>query len=194
MDSKELNPNSSSNSCAPLKVQPSVPSGSASSELEALKQRWPANSAEGQYVRLYGDRESFLKLFNPGRQNELCHPRYVEYIFCGVAPELRVVERVYGRQCLESWIMIQLADLMEFFPSQERLTTQQLEQAAGLIANQFALLKISEFMYFMQRVKAGHYGHFYGRMDLIRLTTALQDFVVFSARTTTRIENQRRLR
>ena len=85
MDNKDLN---NLNSSAPQKVQPSVPSGSASSDLEALKQRWPANSAEGLCVRRYGDRESFLKNFNPGRQNELCHPRYVDFIFCGVAPEL----------------------------------------------------------------------------------------------------------
>ena len=188
MDSKH--PNNSTLRKAPT----SVGTVSASSDLEALKQRWPANSAEGLCLRRYGGRESFLKIFNPGRQNELCHPNYVEYIFCGVAPELGMVERVYGRQCLESWIMIQLADLQEYFPSQERLSTQQLEQAAGLIANQFATLKISEFMYFMQRVKAGHYGHFYGRMDLIRLTAALQDFVGFSARCTTRIQNERRLR
>ncbi|MCR5433402.1 MAG: hypothetical protein K6F20_03290 [Bacteroidaceae bacterium] len=191
MDNKDLN---NLNSSAPQKVQPSVPSGSASSDLEALKQRWPANSAEGLCVRRYGDRESFLKNFNPGRQNELCHPRYVDFIFCGVAPELGVVERAYGRPCLESWLMIQLADLQEFFPSQERLTTQQLEQAAGLIANQFPLMKISEFMYFLQRVKAGHYGHFYGRLDLIHLTAALQDFQAFSARCTRRIQNERRLR
>ncbi len=189
MDSKDLN-----SSRAPQKVQPSVPSASDSSDLEALKQRWPANSAEGLCLRRYGDRERFLRLFNPGRQNELCHPSHLEFIFCGVAPELGMVERVYGRQCLESWLMIQLADLQEYFPSQDRLSTQQLEQAAGLIANQFAMLKISEFMYFMQRVKAGHYGHFYGRMDLIRLTAALQDFVSFSARATTRIQNERRLR
>ena len=191
MDNKDLNNLSSR---APQKVQPSVPSASDSSDLEALKQRWPANSAEGLCLRRYGDRERFLRLFNPGRQNELCHPSHLEFIFCGVAPELGMVERVYGRQCLESWLMIQLADLQEYFPSQERLTTQQLEQAAGLIANQFPLMKISEFMYFLQRVKAGHYGHFYGRMDLIRLTAALQDFVGFSARATTRIQNERRLR
>lgn len=191
MDNKDLN---NLNSSAPQKVQPSVPSASDSSDLEALKQRWPANSAEGLCLRRYGDRERFLRLFNPGRQNELCHPSHLEFIFCGVAPELGMVERVYGRQCLESWLMIQLADLQEYFPSQDRLSTQQLEQAAGLIANQFAMLKISEFMYFMQRVKAGHYGHFYGRMDLIRLTAALQDFVSFSARATTRIQNERRLR
>ena len=191
MDNKDLNNLSSR---APQKVQPSVPSASDSSDLEALKQRWPANSAEGLCLRRYGDRERFLRLFNPGRQNELCHPSHLEFIFCGVAPELGMVERVYGRQCLESWLMIQLADLQEYFPSQDRLSTQQLEQAAGLIANQFAMLKISEFMYFMQRVKAGHYGHFYGRMDLIRLTAALQDFVSFSARATTRIQNERRLR
>lgn len=191
MDNKDLN---NLNSCAPQKVQPSVPSASDSSDLEALKQRWPANSAEGLCLRRYGDRERFLRLFNPGRQNELCHPSHLEFIFCGVAPELGMVERVYGRQCLESWLMIQLADLQEYFPSQDRLSTQQLEQAAGLIANQFAMLKISEFMYFMQCVKAGHYGHFYGRMDLIRLTAALQDFVGFSARATTRIQNERRLR
>lgn len=191
MDNKDLNNLSSR---APQKVQPSVPSASDSSDLEALKQRWPANSAEGLCLRRYGDRERFLRLFNPGRQNELCHPSHLEFIFCGVAPELGMVERVYGRQCLESWLMIQLADLQEYFPSQDRLSTQQLEQAAGLIANQFAMLKISEFMYFMQRVKAGHYGHFYGRMDLIRLTAALQDFVGFSARATTRIQNERRLR
>lgn len=192
MDNKDLNNLNSSR--APQKVQPSVPSASDSSDLEALKQRWPANSAEGLCLRRYGDRERFLRLFNPGRQNELCHPSHLEFIFCGVAPELGMVERVYGRQCLESWLMIQLADLQEYFPSQDRLSTQQLEQAAGLIANQFAMLKISEFMYFMQRVKAGHYGHFYGRMDLIRLTAALQDFVSFSARATTRIQNERRLR
>ena len=191
MDNKDLN---NLNSRAPQKVQPSVPSASDSSDLEALKQRWPANSAEGLCLRRYGDRERFLRLFNPGRQNELCHPSHLEFIFCGVAPELGMVERVYGRQCLESWLMIQLADLQEYFPSQDRLSTQQLEQAAGLIANQFAMLKISEFMYFMQRVKAGHYGHFYGRMDLIRLTAALQDFVSFSARATTRIQNERKLR
>ena len=155
-------------------------------------QQWPANSLEEACLRRYGDRERFMVFFNPDRQNYFCQPRFIDYIFCGVAPEMNVVERAYGRGCLESWLMIQLADLNEWLSPQERFSTRQLEQAAGIIANQFAQLKISEFMYFMQRVKAGHYGHFYGHPDLLRLTAALQEFVKYKMRMTDIIERERK--
>ena len=131
MDNKNLNPGET-------KAPSSVQSVNDRSDLATLKQQWPANSAEGLCLKRYGDREHFLKFFNPGMQNYFCQPRFYDYIFCGGAPELGVVERAYGRPCLESWLMIQLADLFEFFSSQDALTTQQLEQAAGLIANQFS--------------------------------------------------------
>ncbi len=187
MDNKNLNPGET-------KAPSSVQSVNDRSDLATLKQQWPANSAEGLCLKRYGDREHFLKFFNPGMQNYFCQPRFYDYIFCGGAPELGVVERAYGRPCLESWLMIQLADLFEFFSSQDALTTQQLEQAAGLIANQFSRMKISEFMYFLQRVKAGCYGHFYGHPNLLHITVALQDFRNYADRCADAIERERKFR
>ena len=155
-------------------------------------QQWPANSRECQCLQLFGDREAFMIYFNPDRQVEYCQPFWLERIFCGSAPEFVLVWRVYGRGCLESWLMIQLDDLNSYLAPQDRMSTRQIEQAAGVIANQFFYLKVTEFMLFMQRLKAGFYGHFYGRPDLLRLTSALQEFLKYRENVVKAIEREKR--
>lgn len=46
-----------------------------------------------------------------------------------------------------------------------------------MIAIEYPYLKISELLLFFHRFKAGRYGHFYGNVDPLRITTALREFI-----------------
>lgn len=58
----------------------------------------------------------------------------------------------------------------------DKITLHQLTNLAASIYNEYAYLKLSEFMLFFQRFKLGHYGRFYGAVDPIRITEALLEF------------------
>ena len=53
-----------------------------------------------------------------------------------------------------------------------------IEECASVIAAMFGTLKISEVMLFFFLFKGGKYGKFYGAVDPITITCALQEFMV----------------
>lgn len=112
--------------------------------------------------------------FNPAKQIPYC--RNVERCFIGTAPTLKVVEEVYGDRVAESWIAIQIRDLSEFAGCKDKLSTTQIDQIAKVILLNFAYLKVTELMYFFVLFKSGKFGKFYGSVDGLVITEALQDF------------------
>lgn len=122
----------------------------------------------------YGNESEFLTLFNPSKQNEYC--RRLERCFTGGAPSLNLLEIAYSPAVAESWIECQLKDLSEFSGCKEKLTVQQIEQIGQTICLHFGDFKVTELMIFFQRFKAGQYGKFYGAVDGLVVTEALQEF------------------
>ena len=125
-------------------------------------------------VERYGNEASFLSTFNPGNQYIYC--KNIERCFTGPAPTLRIVAEAYKDKIAEGWIAIQIRDLSEFAGCKDKLTTLQIDQIAKVILLNFAYLKVTEMMYFFVLFKSGRFGKFYGAVDGLVITEALQDF------------------
>ena len=73
------------------------------------------------------------------------------------------------------WLTAQLAELSSFSGS-KNMDVRQLRMTAITLATEYPWMKWSEYMLFFYRFKAGRYGKFYGAVDPLVITTAMQDF------------------
>jgi hypothetical protein len=123
--------------------------------------------------------ENFLILFNP--KNQVAYTKDIERCFCGKAPTLARLDVSFGEQISVEWLKIQLFDLFEFSGAKKEGTPEEyanfLQRISTDISAQFSFLKVTEFMYFFQQFKSGKYGKFYGSIDALTVTVALQDFL-----------------
>lgn len=94
----------------------------------------------------------------------------------GTAPTLNVLTHAFGDDAAESWLEIQLTDLSEFSGCKEKLDARQAERLAKVIMTMFGFYKVTELMYFFMLFKSGKFGKFYGIVDGMAITTALQQF------------------
>ena len=58
--------------------------------------------------------------------------------------------------------------------AKNKLDEAQFKQLAQMIRDEFGYLKATEVMLFLWRLKAGHYGEFYGSVDMQRIMRALR--------------------
>lgn len=105
-----------------------------------------------------------------------CTQKNLPRIFTGKAPELFVVCQAFGEGTAEGWIIAQLFDLAAFCGNKEKPTDNQYKEIARVILSQFGHLKVTEMMYFFLLFKAGKFGKFYGAVDGLAITEALQTF------------------
>ena len=140
-------------------------------------------------VKRWPTANDLLLAFNPGKQVECAS--LGDRCYTGMAPTLTEAKKVWGNDIAESWLEIQLYDLSEFAGCKEKMTQAQIVATAQTIILHFSYLKISELMVFFQRLKAGVYGHFYGAVDGMVITEALQSFLRFRAEQVRRIESER---
>lgn len=126
-------------------------------------------------TKTYGSRGDFLKMFNPDSQLKVVAKG--DRCFFGTAPTLCELNITYGCSMAKAWLIPQLFDLSEFCGCKDKLSARQMEQLADIIVQQYASLKITEFMWFFNNFKIGKYGKFYGAVDPLVITTALQDFM-----------------
>ena len=141
-------------------------------------------------VRTYGEARRFLEAFNPSLQGRTMESE--ERTFAGRAPELCVVRAAYGLPTARAWLSIQLNDLSEFSGVKDKLTPEQIGQLADVILGQYWYLKVSEVMYFLQLFKGGRFGRFYGAVDAMAITEAMQQFLKERFRVLERLETARR--
>lgn len=130
-----------------------------------------------QVIERYGSGADFLKTFNPAMQYRYCAD--VGRCFTGHAPSLGLLKQAYGGHIAESWLEIQLRDLSEFSGCKDKLSLRQIEDTAKVIIAEFDYLKVSELMLFFVQFKAGRYGRFYGAVDGLVITQALQEFCAY---------------
>lgn len=100
----------------------------------------------------------------------------VNRCYIGKAPSLKVISEAYGENITETWLEIQLRDLSEFAGCKDKLSIQQIEQIAKVIILEFSFLKATELMHFFILFKSGKFGKFYGAVDGLVITEALQEF------------------
>ena len=125
-------------------------------------------------IEKYGNRQKFMETFNPDCQQLTTMSERKTY--CGTAPALSVVRAAYGNGTAKSWLVIQIEDLSKFAGVRDKMNTRQLEQIAEVILSNWYYLKVTEFMLFINQFKAGRYGRFYGVVDAMAITEALQKF------------------
>ena len=76
-----------------------------------------------------------------------------------------------------TWLIPQLFDLSEYCGCKGKISEEQMQQCATVIATTYHYLTVSELMLFFFRFKAARYGRFYGSVDPLVITSALRDFV-----------------
>ncbi len=128
-----------------------------------------------EIITAYGTRESFLSTFNPDLQRDLCV--HQELCFFGETPTLGQLNVTYGERTAAMWLVPQLYNLSEYCGCKDKLEGNPLKECSIVISSEFSYLKVSEMMLFFHRFKAGKYGHFYGSVDPLVITTALREFL-----------------
>ena len=124
----------------------------------------------------HGDSESFLKTFNPSNQTTFINLS-LERCFIGNAPSLTRVKFAYDEETAIHWLEVQLVDLALTCGIPEKPTIEQATEISRSIIANFGFLKVTELMVFFSRFKGGRYGKFYGCIDLIVVTDALNTFL-----------------
>lgn len=121
----------------------------------------------------FGNRENFLKEFNPDKQ--FTYAKDEKMCFCCNAPTIKEASVGYSPIVVESWIEIQLNDLISYLGI-EPPPLPTLTQCAKIIAQEYWFFKTSEILLFFYKFKAGHYERFYKTFDPIILMKGLHDF------------------
>ena len=122
----------------------------------------------------FGDRKNFLIDFNPSAQ--IAVARNPDRAFFGNSPSLVIMNKTYGENFAASWLLLQIYDLVAYSNSNGTLKGPQAEFLAEAIANEYFYLTASELLLFFYRFKLGKYGQFYGVVDPMRVTMALEEF------------------
>lgn len=139
----------------------------------------------------YGSADKFLLTFAPDLQHKYCAPTNADRCFSGTAPEISKVAAAYGDGTAEAWLGAQITDL-SLFAGANNIELAQMDELARVIKTSYYHLKVTELMYFFLRFKSGAYGKFYGRVDALTITDALDTFLGERRDILARIENDRR--
>lgn len=154
-----------------------------------MQTTYSENSIAREIISRYGNKENFLKLFNPDKQAEYC--KHLERCFSGYAPSLYRTKIAYGDTTAESWLEVQIRDLSEYTGCKDKMTIRQIEETSKIIINNYEYLKITELMYFFQLFKSGRFGRFYGVVDGLVITSSLFEFLKIRKEELNRIERDK---
>jgi len=116
----------------------------------------------------------FLCCFNPKAQNSFC--KHEKKCYIGEAPTLFQLSLAYDERVPEIWLEAQIKDLSEFAGCKDKLDTEQIEQIAQTLYANHKALKVTEYMIFFQLFKSGYFGHFYGAVDALVITSSFLKF------------------
>lgn len=144
-----------------------------------------------EFASKWGDANKFLLTFAPDKQHQYCKRELVDRCFCGGAPELSKVAAAYGDGTAEAWLGAQITDL-SLFAGANNIELAQMDELARVIKTSYYHLKVTELMYFFLRFKSGAYGKFYGKVDALTITDALDSFLGERREILARIESEKR--
>ncbi len=125
-------------------------------------------------VQRFGNEASFLVKVNPDAQ--IAFAAKPKAAILGDYPTLRDIDSGYGKDFSVEWLLPQIAD-QALFTGAKNLTAQQQLGLARVISTEYKYLKITEMLLFFYKFKTGKYGRFYGTVDPMVITSALQQFV-----------------
>ena len=124
----------------------------------------------------YGSRQQLMATFAVELQAAHTAPPHLLRCFTGKAPTLVDADQAYGEGTSEEWLTYQLAELSEFCGVQTKMLPGQLMQLVSIIRRGHFDLKFTELEVFFYWFKLGRYGRFFGAVDPLVITTALQEF------------------
>ena len=120
----------------------------------------------------HGSIKAFMLANNPSVQQAVAQDEGRAIL--GTAPMLCTIDAAYGEGSAAQWLIPQLHDMCVAVGVKTKLDDAQLKQLATMIRDEFGFLKTTEVMLFMWRLKGGHYGEFYGSVDIQRIMRALR--------------------
>jgi len=138
----------------------------------------------------YGDDMAFLSAFNPSLQAQYM-TNGLGRCFIGNAPSLARVKATYGYGTTTTWLSAQLVDLALFTGVKEKPNLEQITAIAQTIIVNYPYLKVTELMVFFQKFKAGEYGRFYGVVDGLVITDALNSFQAYRKQLIEKLEREK---
>lgn len=141
------------------------------------------------FLGRYPTPRQLLLDYTPDRQPSFS--RFPQKCLEGNVPTLADIRAIFGARWAETWLEAQLKDISEYAGAQVKANDCQLEETARIILEEFYFLKLSELMLFFFHFKAGRYGRFYGSVDPLVITGALQDFIRWRRTKLEYFENQR---
>ena len=91
-------------------------------------------------------------------------------------PSLGLLASAYGDETPVEWLVIQLGTLNDFAEVRSKISNAQIYELACLILSGYGYLNAAEIQLFIARFKTGRYGRFYGAVDPLKITSALQEY------------------
>lgn len=123
----------------------------------------------------YGSIGNFLVKCNPSLQKFYTDKPLMA--FKHDAPTLGLLRTTFGDNAPVSWLDAEMLTVSEFCGCKDKFSEEQMDETAGLVSTAYPWLKVSELLLFFGWFKLGRYGKFYGCLDPMVITTALQEFL-----------------
>lgn len=123
----------------------------------------------------YGDWSKFNSTFSPMQVTRFS--QFPDRCVTGTAPTVYIMGEGYGHTSARAWLKTQFAALNEACGPATKMNNYQLDSLINTIAAEYYFLKCTEIMLFISMFRAGKFGHFFGNVDPLVITTALGDFV-----------------
>lgn len=142
-------------------------------------------------VARYGDFNGFMERFNKDVQEQA--GMHIDAVFKGTAPTLALLNQAYGNDSASMFVACHLNVVQNFCGIQKKLTIPELVEIGKVIVAGFFYLKTSELCLFFLWFKIGKYGKFYGCIDPLVITNALQQFAKERADYIDKYENEKRM-
>ena len=137
------------------------------------RKQWPHLQAASASLRsCHSNLNAFCVMYNPDLQQVAADNE--QRAILGTAPMLCVLDAAYGDGSAVTWLIPQLHNLCAAVGVKTKLDDNQLMQLATMIRTEFGYLKATEVMLFLYRLKGGHYGEFFGSVDIQRVMRALR--------------------
>lgn len=131
-----------------------------------------------ELLKKYQTPDKFCEAYNPDVQHALIKRNYaISTLVFKDVPTLECLQEAYGFNTPVEWLILQLGTLNDFVETKIKMTKAQFRELAVLIICNYSYLNAAEIMFFIARFKAGMYGSFYGAIDPLKITSALQEYV-----------------
>lgn len=92
------------------------------------------------------------------------------------SPTLRLLQDAYGGEAARAWLVAQITELLVYCKGSGAFSENVISQLADVISANYGFLRCSEVMLFLGWFKAGRYGHAYGALDPLRVTSTMASF------------------